>query len=111
MGLILQTEFKRGGGVENKWSSESILGDPYGLKSRGFTFQWVLVLDFLWILMVTLLMVGEFKEMKELRVKYLHDFWNVLDWIQCLLTIAIECYWIFIVVQGYSLVDMHANSH
>jgi len=41
----------------------------------------------------------------------MRDFWNILDWLQCLLTIAIECYWFYIVAQGYSLVQDYADSH
>ena len=111
--LILYTKFERGGRVENTYASESIMGDPYGVESEkdNITYQWVIGLDLLWIGMVTALMIGEFQEMKELKLMYLRDFWNVLDWIQCLLTIAIEGYWIYIAVAGYSLLGSYADSH
>ena len=109
--LILSTKFERGGRVVNKWSSESILGDPYGVISHGHVMSWVMALDFVWIVMVSLLLIGEFQEMREGCMDYIGDFWNVLDWLQCLLTIAIECYWFFIVAQGYQLVQQFADSH
>lgn len=110
--LILHTEFERGGGVLNKYASESILSDPYGLFSNGHpTYQWVIGLDILWVVMAIALMCTELSEIKQLKVKYCKDPWNVLDWIQCLLTIGIEIYWIVIVVRTYFLVDDFAASH
>lgn len=103
--MILKTEFGRGGRVENKWTSESIKGDPYQ------DYQWVIGLDIVWVVMALSLLFGEFKEMKEEGIQYLHDFWNVLDWIQCLLTIGIECYWVYIVFAGRDLLDSYADSH
>merc|ERR1712226_616430 len=38
------------------------------------------------------------------------DFWNILDWIQCLLTIAIEGYWFWIVVEIYALRGAYEES-
>lgn len=108
--LTLSTKFERGGRVENKWSSESILGDPYGIISNGHAMSWVILLDVVWIIMVSLLMITEFKEMKEDCMAYIGDFWNILDWLQCLLTIAIECYWFYIVAQGYDLVTQYSDS-
>lgn len=111
--LILSTTFDRGGSVINSWQSESILADPYGIMNDGshITLQWVAALDLVWIGMVFGLMIGEFQEMKELGIKYLKDFWNVLDWTQCILTTAIECYWFYIVATGYSLLDMYQKSY
>lgn len=111
--LILSTTFDRGGKVVNSWQSESILADPYGIMNDGseITLQWVAALDLVWIGMVFGLMIGEFQEMKELGIKYLNDFWNVLDWTQCILTTAIECYWFYIVATGYSLLDKYQNSY
>jgi hypothetical protein len=103
--MVLTTEFDRGGRVENKWHSESIKGDPYQ------DYQWVVGLDVVWVVMALSLLFGEFKEMKEEGIQYLHDFWNVLDWIQCLLTIGIECYWVYIVFAGHDLLDSYAASH
>jgi len=103
--MILTSRFDRGGRVENKWHSESIKGNPYQ------DYHWVIGLDVVWILMALSLLFGEFKEMKEEGLQYFKDFWNLLDWIQCLLTIGIECYWIYIVVAGHELLDSYADSH
>lgn len=103
--MILSTQFDRGGRVENKWHSESIKGDPYQ------DYLWVIGLDIVWVIMALSLLFGEFKEMKEEGIAYFKDFWNLLDWIQCLLTIGIECYWVYIVFEGNDLLGSYAASH
>lgn len=103
--IRLRTRFERGGNVINTWSSESIMGNPY---ENNFG---VIGLDVLWIVMVLALMIGEFTEMKDLGLKYLEDFWNVLDWTQCLLTIGIEVYWFVIVIFGLELLDTYERAY
>mgnify|MGYP000188359730 FL=1 len=108
MAVNFMWEINRGGAVIPSIKlQDSVPADPY-FNNNG----WIWLVDVGWIIMVLSQGVSEFGEMREQKAKYWTDFWNLLDWLQIFLTLALMVVWYNICFNGlYPLSDLWINTY
>merc|ERR1719174_238044 len=100
--VTLEFEFSRGGRVIPSYNAESVLVNPY----VGYNIGWA-VLDLVWIAIQIYTAVSEGRDLCEdgwdVYSKGSAGTWNVLDWVQIIVTLVVAGLWFTMV--GY-LFDM-----
>lgn len=108
MAVNLMWEINRGGKVIPSIKlQDSVPADPY-FNNNG----WIWLVDVAWVIMVLAQGAGEVGEMRERGFLYWKDFWNVLDWLQIILTLGLMVLWYDICFNGlFPLSDLWLETY